>query len=578
MKKSLNTRPVAAATTQPRLFVYGRFSSARQDKGDSFARQMDYARRWAGEHGYVIDDSLTMFDHGLSAYKGEHVRKGALGAFLAAIRQKKLVCAGDVLLVESLDRLSRAEPINAQRQFSDIIDSGVAIVTADDGQVYSKEGLERDPSPLFVALAYMIRAHDESASKGRRVRDALRRQCQNWVTGEWRGRLNAGSDPAWVRYNPERRAFDLDPQQVESVRTMIDLYREGYGPSRAFAVMRERGIPIPAGTSDACRAHKIMENRSLLGEKIVTVEGDPRNHVETQTFVLHGYYPAVMTEAEFASLQFVRGQRGRRAGRGSVTGIMTGIGITFCAHCGFAMANQNSAPYVRKDTGTLRDGQRRILCSGWQKAANRCRVHGCSIIPIERALMKFCSDQMNLAALFADHDERSRKIADALALARQAVAGTEKQIRKFMMAAASDDSVTPEAMKAFTRELQERLGAEQRKVSDYEHELESLSRHARPAVADAWAELREGVEALDPDARMKARQLVMDTFRRIEISLADRERIGLCFVSKRDIVVVLWLDRKTGEYVQDPIFEPVLLENSNHAALAWVPAAMKDAA
>ncbi len=213
MRKPLDLRPVSGFTGQPRLFVYGRFSSKKQEDGDSFARQMDYARRWADEHGYVIDESLTMFDHGLSAYKGEHVKKGALGPFLAAIREKKLVRPGDVLLVESLDRLSRAEPINAQRQFSDIVDSGVVIVTADTGQVYSKEGLERDPSPLFVALAYFIRAHDESASKGRRVRDALRRQCENWVAGTWRGKLNAGSDPGWVKYNPERRAFELDPHQ-----------------------------------------------------------------------------------------------------------------------------------------------------------------------------------------------------------------------------------------------------------------------------------------------------------------------------------------------------------------------------
>jgi DNA invertase Pin-like site-specific DNA recombinase len=92
-----------------------------------------------------------MFDRGLSAYKGDHVKRGALGAFLKAIREKGLVNPGDVLLVESLDRLSRAEPFEAQRQFGEIIEAGVIIVTANDGQVYSRERLKRDQSPLFLA-------------------------------------------------------------------------------------------------------------------------------------------------------------------------------------------------------------------------------------------------------------------------------------------------------------------------------------------------------------------------------------------------------------------------------------------
>ncbi len=297
--------------------------------------------------------------------------------------------------------------------------------------------------------------------------------------------------------------------------------------------------------------------------------------------MLHGYYPPVMTEAEFASLQFVRGQRGRRAGKGGIVGIMTGFGITFCAHCGFAMANQNTAPRFRDEPGRthiMRDGARRILCSGWQKADNRCRVHGCSIAPVERALMKFCSDQMNLAALFADNDERSRKIADALALARQAVAATQKRLDRFIAVAGADDGETPIVILDEVRKLTKQLDADKRKVSDFEHELESLSRHARPAIADAWAQLREGVEALDTDARTKARQFVVDTFKRIEVCLADRSRLGLCFVSKRDIMVILWIDRKTGEYIREPQFEPVALEDSKHPALDWTPLAMREAA
>ncbi|MFX1766159.1 recombinase family protein [Paraburkholderia sp. A1RI-2L] len=557
MKKPLKTASNSSSAPS-RLFIYGRFSSAKQARGDSFARQMDYARRWAVEHDHVIDESLTMFDHGLSAYKGDHVKKGALGAFLVAIREKKLVRPGDVLLVESLDRLSRAEPIDAQRQFAEIIDSGVAIVTADTGQIYSRERLKHDSSPLFVALAIMIRAHEESASKGRRIRDALRRQCEGWVGGTWRGKLNINTDPTWLRYNAERRVFEFDPQQAESLRTLIDLYREGYGPLRAIALMHERGVPIPAGISDAYRLHVVMKNRALVGEKVVTVEGNEEAGIDTQTFVLRGYYPPLMSEAEFASLQYVMSQRGRRAGKSDIVGIMTGLGITFCAHCGFAMAGQNTLSRARKEpgrVGQVSDGSRRILCSGLLKMQSRCQVKTCSIAMIERGLMNYCADQMNLAALFADSNEKCLHLRESLAFAHQAVIDTQTQIDKFMAAAASDDDETPESMMQFIRKLDSRLRAEKLKVTGYEHEIEALSHQSQPAAAQAWAELREGVDSLDIEARTKARQLVANTFKRIEVSLLDPAWVGMKLVSKRDVTRILWINRKTGELMDQVTVE-----------------------
>jgi len=53
-----------------------------------------------------------MRDEGLSAYHQKHIKSGALGVFLEAILAGKIP-AGSVLIVEGLDRLSRAEPLLA---------------------------------------------------------------------------------------------------------------------------------------------------------------------------------------------------------------------------------------------------------------------------------------------------------------------------------------------------------------------------------------------------------------------------------------------------------------------------------
>ncbi|MFD1691589.1 hypothetical protein ACFSHR_08620 [Azotobacter chroococcum] len=50
-----------------------------------------------------------------------------------------------MLIVEGLDRLSRAEPLQAQAQLAQIINAGITVVTASDGREYNREGLKAQP-------------------------------------------------------------------------------------------------------------------------------------------------------------------------------------------------------------------------------------------------------------------------------------------------------------------------------------------------------------------------------------------------------------------------------------------------
>jgi len=109
---------------------------------------MQYAQRWAAERGLVLDTSLSLRDEGLSAYHQKHIKQGALGAFLLAVDDGK-IHAGSVLIVEGLDRLSRAEPIQAQAQLAQIVNAGITVVTASDGKQYNREQLKANPIVTF---------------------------------------------------------------------------------------------------------------------------------------------------------------------------------------------------------------------------------------------------------------------------------------------------------------------------------------------------------------------------------------------------------------------------------------------
>jgi len=231
------------------VYSYSRFSDPRQAKGSSLERQAAYAARWAAEHGLKLDESLTLRDEGLSAYHQNHVKSGALGVFLAAIESGK-VPPGSVLVVEGLDRLSRAEPIQAQGQLAQIVNAGITVVTASDGKAYSRERLKANPMDLVYSLLVMIRAHEESDTKSKRVTASITRLCQGWMAGTYRGLIRNGKDPVWLHLVDGK--WQLIPERVEVVRAGLDLYRRGcppgcrYGRWPGYRRRRRRG-PRGAG-------------------------------------------------------------------------------------------------------------------------------------------------------------------------------------------------------------------------------------------------------------------------------------------------------------------------------------------
>ncbi|OIN72659.1 hypothetical protein BL248_15695 [Ralstonia solanacearum] len=118
--------------------------------------------------------------------------RGALGGFLEAINRGR-IAVGSYLLVESLDRLSRAQVLDALKVFISILEKGITIVTLADGMVYNTESVGSNFGSLMFSITIMARAHEESATKSRRLKAAwtskrkdigtkkLTGQCPRWM-------------------------------------------------------------------------------------------------------------------------------------------------------------------------------------------------------------------------------------------------------------------------------------------------------------------------------------------------------------------------------------------------------------
>ncbi|WPG35117.1 recombinase family protein [Variovorax sp. EBFNA2] len=486
-----------------KVYSYMRFSDARQAGGASSERQGAYAAAWAREHSLLLDETLSMRDEGLSAFHQRHVKKGALGVFLKAVEDGK-VPAGSYLVVEGLDRLSRAEPIQAQAQLTAIISAGISVVTASDGKVYSRDRLKANPMDLVYSLLVMIRAHEESDTKSKRVRDAIRRQCQGWIAGTYRGLIRYGKAPGWLHVVDGR--WEVIPERTEAIRTAVDMFRRGLGTGHIAKTLHDAGLSMSAGMPTSGHLVRLLANPALKGEKHLVLEPD--------THVLEGYYPAVIDADVWNELQQLVGLRSRRHVRGQIPSLLTGFGVAVCGYCGSPMKSQTMAN-KRRNNGTLADGHRRLQCVR-VNSGESCAVKGsCSSAPIERALMRYCSDMVNLQSLY--EGDRGALPRSELAVASARLQEIETKLERITEALLESTEGAPTTFIRRARELEADRDLARNQVKLAERAMAEAARSDLTGADERWKALIEGVENLDYEARMRARQLVADTFERIVV-------------------------------------------------------------
>jgi len=526
------------------VYSYLRFSDPRQAAGHSADRQAQYAKSWAAERGLALDESLSLRDEGLSAFHQKHVKQGALGVFLRAV-DDGLIPVGSVLIVEGLDRLSRAEPIQAQAQLAQIINAGITVVTASDGREYNREKLKSQPMDLVYSLLVMIRAHEESDTKSKRVKASIKRQCEDWINGTYRGLIRNGADPHWVRLVEGK--WELIADRAEVVQFAIDKYLAGYGADRTHSLLQANGYDTSLVGASPQQIYRLIKLVSLKGAKQISIDGEE--------FLLKDYYPRLIDEQQFDELQLLRGNRSRRRGKGAIPGVVTGIGITYCGYCGTSMTAQNLMHKLRDD-GTLSDGRRRIMCTSYMSRGG-CNVGGsCSVAPVERAVMSFCADQLNLSRLQEPAGPRG-DLHVSLTESRKKVADLERQLSRITEALAlgESDGVLPMTFLRKARDLEAMLDAARTDERRIEREIAGVAARQKPGDAKLWSDLASGVEAQQVEPRDKMRQLMLDTFERIVIYMRGvvpegrgAKYIDVLLISKAGQRRWLRVEKKTGSW------------------------------
>ena len=300
-------------------YSYTRFSSLAQAGGDSIRRQTAAAKAWCEANGATLVEDFA--DLGVSAFKSRNATDGALAVFMRLAEGGKIP-RGAFLLVESLDRITRAEITTAVSLVLRIIDAGVTVVTLADGAVYDSVSVNAEPTKLIVSITILMRAHEESLTKSKRIRAAWKAKRANAANVPI-----TSKGPHWLRLVGGE--WQVIEEKAAIVRRFFREIAEGKSITGVNRRLNDEGIP----TLRKGKAWSIQTIRRIIDSRTVLGEFQPREGTATGRDAVGApipdYYPAIIDVATFAKVQLITAGRNRQRGGGTapMTNAFRGLAV-----------------------------------------------------------------------------------------------------------------------------------------------------------------------------------------------------------------------------------------------------------
>lgn len=302
-----------------KAYSYVRFSSPEQAKGNSLDRQVALAADYAAKHSLELSTD-TYEDLGVSAYTGTNAATGALAAFRSAV-ETGIVPSDSWLLVESLDRISRAYAIDAIFLLKQICDTGITVVTLNDDRKYTRELMQTDTTTILMSVMGFVLANEESTKKGKRVAAAWSAKRDKAVA---ENKPLTGLTVGWCQLSHDTKTVVPIPDRVAIVQDIYKDFLEGVGPELIARSLNIAGVPCwGRGKGEKVAAkwgssyiRKILLNPAVIGR--MTTHTLVRSATKKQRILqgtIDNYYPGVIDPITFERVQELleaKGTKGRK--------------------------------------------------------------------------------------------------------------------------------------------------------------------------------------------------------------------------------------------------------------------------
>jgi len=379
--------------TTPLAYSYVRYSTDKQENGDSERRQVELSERYCEKHNLILCSSEEKRDRGLSAFHGTHIKNGYLGSFLKDVNTG-IIPKGSYLLIEDFDRLSRQELLDAQDIVRQILKEDITIVTLLNEVVYTRERVNRDPGLIYTMTAAIILAHEESRKKQERLKAA------------WVNKRNISADkiltamcPSWLTVDKAANEFFVCPIRAALLNRIFNLYNDGLGQYNIAKILNSENIKPPRSQYwSSSSIAGLMSNIAVVGDYQPHVRDGRQKRLPVGD-VLKGYYPQIVSEVKFQKAQDIRQSRNnRKIGRKNKNYNNLFAGMARCGYCGGTLTI---------DTNNYR--AKRVKTYQYLYCHNNAHGHLCTskrirYNPFEQAFMHHITE-VNFQQVFNDKDD-----------------------------------------------------------------------------------------------------------------------------------------------------------------------------
>jgi DNA invertase Pin-like site-specific DNA recombinase len=475
------------------------------------ARQLREGRAWCERHGAVLDESLGFLtEQGKSAFRGRNLdpkKGGGLGLFLKALESGQ-VPQGAVLLVERLDRVSRAHLDVAFGYFCQVLRAGASIVSVRNGTEYTVEMLEKNPTSLMAPVLELILAAEESNKKSDLLLSAWAAKREKQAR---KGIPMSKKGPLWLRLREDRSGWDIIEERAAVVRRIFQLAADGIGTYRIAARLNKEGVK-PMGRRPHWSQNMVIW---ILGSRATLGEFTPKRHVGGKRVEdgqpVPGYFPAIIMEQQwFAAQAQLRAHRtgGRKPG-----GRIGERGFLF-AKLAFD-ADTDSSLVIRS---TLSGGRyvRYLIPSAGLRGARRISV---PLDAFERTLLKGLSEIKP-----SDIMPPAGTIDQTLAAAKAHLSLLAARIAAATAAMAHQ---APENMGGVVAQI----AAWREEERDWTRQVEELA--GRDAASDPVADIKSVMTMYDDDSTEDTRSKIRAAIRRLVKKVTVKIKPGRTRLQRR---------------------------------------------
>lgn len=314
-----------------------RFSSSKQRKGASYERQLEATEKFCAQNNLILIDKIE--DKGVSGWNEDNLEEtAALGKLLKLI-ESGAIKKGTTLIVENLDRITRANLNKAVNLITGILEKGIDIVTTMDGKRYQKDASSTD---LLIAIIYLTRGNDESETKSKRVKQAWQKKRQLINDGKF---VKLTQHPNWLTIKDNQ--YVEDKNSGDLVRRIFEMYVSGIGGHLISKQLNKEGQPPFSRTGKRftfSSIERLLKNPAVIGQ--CEVVSPPKEN----------YYPRIVSDSLWYQAQAMREKNNHYKGtRNDSDKVNFLAGIIFCQTCGNSM--------VRYSCGKPNNRYHYLVCS-----------------------------------------------------------------------------------------------------------------------------------------------------------------------------------------------------------------------